>query len=120
VTAGDSLAYPGEFEVLRTKAEAGFWDAGTLTVSNYRVAWTPARFSKTPAFAFDLDRVESIKLVRSPKYLFLIPSLRIQLRGGPVYEIARTHEDIHRVQHLIDDYRRRERYRPGSLFGEGA
>ena len=47
----DPLAYPGEFEVLRTKAEAGLWDSGNLTVTNYRVMWAPSRFAKTPAFA---------------------------------------------------------------------
>jgi hypothetical protein len=118
VTASDSLSYPGEFEVLRTKAETGFWDAGTLEVTNYRVTWTPTRFSKAPAFSFDLDQISSVRQVRTIKYMFLAPSLRIALRDGSIYEIGRTHEDINRVQHVIDDYRRRERYRPGSLFGE--
>jgi hypothetical protein len=119
VSASDNLQYPGEFEVLRTKAESGFWDAGTLVITNYRVTWTPSRFSKTPAFSFDLDRVESVRQVRTAKYLFLAPSLRFRLRDGTVYEIGRTHEDVNRVRHLVEDYRRRERYRPGSLFGEG-
>lgn len=119
MSAPDGLAYPGEFEVLRTKAETGFWDSGTLVVTNYRVSWTPARFSKTPAFAFDLDRVESTKIVRPPRYAFAVPALRIRLRDGSVYEVARTQEDVNRVRHVVDDYRRRERYRPGSLFGDG-
>ena len=116
----DSLAYPGEFEVLRTKAEAGFWDSGTLTITNYRVSWTPSRFSKTPAFSFDLDKVKAVKQVRTVHYLFLIPSLKFTLADGSFYVIHRPHEDINRVQHLVDDYRRRDRYQPGSLFGGGS
>jgi hypothetical protein len=115
----DSLAYPGEFEVLRTKTEAGMWDSGTLVVTNHRVSWTPKRFASTPAFSFRLDDIESVKLVRTIKYLFLGPSLRVRLRTGAVYELSRTGEDINRVMHVIEDYRKRERYRPGSLFEGG-
>ena len=113
----DTLTHPGEFEVLRTKAEAGFWDSGTLVVTNYRVSWTPARFSKSPKFSFDLDQIESLKQVRTIQYLFMAPSLRFRLKGGATYIVGRTHEDVNRVQSVIDDYRRRERYQPGSLFG---
>jgi hypothetical protein len=116
VTSSDTLKYPGEFEVLRTKAEAGLWDAGTLVMTNYRLAWTPKRFAKTPAFSFDLAEIASVRQVRLPKYLFLSVSLRFTLRGGSVYEIHRPSEDVNRLQHLVDDYRKRERYRPGKLF----
>jgi hypothetical protein len=116
----DSHAYPGEFEVLRTKAETGTWDSGTLVVTNYRVSWAPSRFSKAPSFSFRLEDIESVKQVRSIKYLFLGPTLRIRLRDGAVYEVSRTGEDINRVKHVIDDYRGRERYRPGSLFEGGS
>jgi hypothetical protein len=116
----DPLTYPGEFEVLRTKAEAGLWDSGTLTVTNYRVGWEPSRFAKTPAFAFDLDKITSVRQVRTPKYLFLVPSLRFTLENGAIYDLHRPGEDINRVQHLVDDYRNRERYRPGSLFEGGS
>ena len=110
------LAYPGEFEVLRTKAEAGFWDSGQLVLTNYRLIWTPSLLAKTPAFSFDLADIASVKQVRLPKYLFLSTSLRFTLRSGAVYEIHRPQEDVNRLQYLIDDYRRREPYRPGKLF----
>lgn len=112
--------YPGEFEVLRTKAEAGLWDSGQLIVTNYRLSWEPSRLASTPAFTFDLDQIESLRRVRLPSYLFLSESLRFTLRNGSVYEIHRPQEDINRLQNLIEDYRRRERYRPGMLFGGGS
>jgi hypothetical protein len=112
----DTLRYPGEFEVLRTKAEAGFWDSGTLVLTNYRLAWTPSRLAKTPAFSFDLADVVSVEQVRLPAYLFLSTSLRVRLRDGSAYEIHRPLEDINRLQHLVEDYRRRGPYRPGKLF----
>ena len=115
-----NLAYPGEFDVLRTKAESGVWNAGTLVVTNYRVVWTPSRFSKGTGFAFDLDQVESVRLVRTLTYAFLVPSVRFRLKNGAVYEVGRMQEDPHRVRHVVEDYRRRERYRPGSLFGESS
>lgn len=117
---GDELRYPGEFEVLRTKAEAGLWDSGQLTITNYRVRWEPSRIAKTPAFEFDLADIVAIRQVRLPSYLFLAHSLRFKLRNGMYYDIHKPQEDINRVQHLIDDYRRRERYQPGSLFGAGS
>lgn len=112
-----SGAYPGEFEVLRTKAEAGFWDSGTLVLTNYRVRWTPARLAKTPAFEFDLEDIASVTQTRLPTYLFMSVSLRFRLRSGAIYEIHRPEEDVNRLQHLVDDYRKRERYQPGALFG---
>jgi len=112
-----NLAYPGEFDVLRTKAESGVWNAGTLVVTNYRVTWTPSRLAKTPAFSFDLADIASIRQVRLPLYLFLSTSLRFRLRSGAVYDVHRPAEDVNRIQHVIDDYRKRERYRPGTLFG---
>ena len=108
--------YPGEFEVLSTKAEAGTWDTGQLVLTNYRVSWTPSRLARTPAFSFDLDQIAAIKRVRLPTYLFLSESLRFTLRDGSVYVIHRPQEDVNRLQNLIEDYRRRERYRPGMLF----
>jgi hypothetical protein len=117
---GDSLTYPGEFEVLRTKADAGLWDTGELLVTNYRVSWTPkSRFNNTAAFSFDLDKVASVRQLRSVKYLFMAPALRFTLRDGTVYEIYNPKEDAARLRHVVDDYRARERYRPGSLFGGG-
>ena len=115
-TNGDSLAYPGEFEVLRTKAESGFWDGGQLVLTNYRLRWTPSRFAKTPAFSFDLANIASVRQVRLLKYLFLAPSLRFTLRDGTVYEIHSPKEDVNRLRHVVEDYRSRERYRPGTLF----
>lgn len=112
----EALEYPGEFEVLRTKAEAGFWDSGQLTLTNYRLSWTPSRLAKTPAFSFDLADIESVRQARVASYLFLSASLRITLRNGAVYEIHRPQEDINRLQYMIDDYRRRGPYRPGKLF----
>ena len=120
MTADDSLTYPGEFEVLRTKADAGLWDSGEVRVTNYRLTWTPSRFSQTAAFSFDLDKIASVRLVRSVKYLFMAPALRFTLRDGTVYEIYNPKEDARRLQHVVDDYRSRERYRPGSLFGGGS
>ena len=114
----DSYTYPGEFEVLRTKAEAGWWDSGQLVVTNYRLSWTPSRLSQTPAFSFDLADVASMRLVRLPKYFFMTLSLRFMLRGGATYEIHRPAEDIHTLAKTIDEYRVRERYRPGKLFEE--
>lgn len=112
--------YPGEYEVLRTKAEAGTWDSGQLVLTNYRLSWTPSRLATTPAFTFDLEQIAAVKRVRLPTYLFLSESLRFTLRDGSVYQIHRPQEDINRLQSLIEDYRRRERYRPGMLFGEGS
>jgi hypothetical protein len=108
--------YPGEFEVLRTKAEAGLWDSGYLTITNYRISWEPSRMAKTPRFEFELADIAAIRQVRLPTYFFLSPSLRFKLRTGMYYDIHRPQEDINRLQHVIDDYRRRERYQPGKLF----
>ena len=54
----DAMTHPGEFEVLRTKAEAGLWDSGYLTITNYRIRWTPSRIAKgwTPSGAVALPR----------------------------------------------------------------
>jgi hypothetical protein len=113
----DAMRHPGEFEVLRTKAEAGLWDSGYLTITNYRVLWTPSRIAKTPAFEFELADIAAIRQVRLATYFFLSPSLRFKLRNGMYYDIHRPQEDINRLQHVIDDYRRRDRYKPGQLFG---
>lgn len=115
--SGSSLEYPGEFEVLRTKAETGAYDSGTVVLTNYRLTWTPGRMSQKSEFSFDLDQIASVRQFRSLYYLFAVPSLRITLRDGSRYDVHNPKEDINRVQHLIDDYRRRERYQPGSLFG---
>lgn len=112
----DADRYPGEFEVLSTKAEAGLWDSGTLVLTNYRLIWTPSRLAKTPAFAFDFAQVASITHVRVPAYLFLSTSLRFTLADGSVYDIHRPLEDVNRIQHLVEDYRRRGPYQPGRLF----
>ena len=112
----DTLRYPGEFEVLRTKAEAGFWDSGTLVLTNYRLAWTPSRLAKTPAFSFDLAEIAKVEQVRVPTYLFLSLSLRFRLRNGAVYEVHRPQEDDNRLEHLVEDYRKRGPYTPGKLF----
>lgn len=112
-----SLDYPGEFEVLRTKAECGAWDSGTLVLTNYRLTWTPSRFSKSSTFSIDLDQIATVRQFRSIYYLFMMPSLRITLRDGARYDIHNPKENINRVQHVVEDYRKRERYRPGSLFG---
>ncbi len=120
MTDDASLSYPGEFEVLSTKAESGFWDKGHLRLTNYRLTWTPSRFAKQPAFSLDLDKIASVRAVRSPKYLFMVPGLRLTMRDGAVYEIHNSKEDARRVQQLVDEYRSRERYRPGSLFGGGS
>src|SRR5207249_322515 len=95
-TTDDALAYPGEFEVLRTKAEAGLWDSGHLVLTNYRLSWTPSRLAKTPAFSIDLSDIASVRQVRLPVYLFLSTSLRFRLRDGAVYEIHRPLEDVNR------------------------
>ena len=117
----DSLTYPGEFEVLRTKADAGLWDSGQLRVTNYRVSWTPtSRFNNTAPFSFDLDKIASVRLLRSIKYLFAAPAVRFTLRDGTSYEIYNPKEDAARVRQVVEDYRSRERYRPGSLFGSGS
>jgi len=118
VTESDSLTYPGEFEVLRTKADTGWWEGGELTVTNYRLAWKPNRFAHASAFEFDLDGVRATHVVRSPKTLFLSLSIRIALVSGAVYEIHNPRDDANRVVSVIEDYRKRERYRPGSLFGD--
>ncbi len=113
-----TLSYPGEFELLRTKAESGFWDQGTLVVTNYRVSWTPSRFAKTSSFSFDLADITSVRQIRSPIYAFMVPSLRFTLQNGAVYDVHKPKDDINRVQHVVDDYRKRDRYQPGSLFGD--
>jgi hypothetical protein len=120
VTDDASQNYPGEFEVLRTKAEAGFWDQGQLRLTNYRLTWTPSRFAKTPAFTIELDKIASTRIIRSLKYLLMAPGLRLTLRDGTIYEIYNPKEDMRRLQQLVDDYRSRERYQPGSLFGGGS
>jgi hypothetical protein len=102
--------------VLQTKAEAGFWDSGQLTLTNYRLMWTPSRLAKTPAFVINLADIDEVRQVRVPSYLFLSTSLRIHMRDGSVYEIHRPQEDVNRLQYLINDYRRRGPYRPGTLF----
>lgn len=117
----ESLSYPGEFEVMRSKALAGTWgQTGEMVMTNYRVRWTPSRYVTAPSISFDLADITSASITRSVKTLFLMAVLRISTRGGAVYEIHPMQEDIHRVLHVINDYRRRERYRPGKLFEEGS
>ena len=106
--------------VLRTKAESGLWDSGQLVLTNHRLSWTPSRLASTPAFSFDLSQIESVRRVRPPAYLFLVQSLRFRLRSGAVYEIHQPKEDIHRIQELVEYYRKREPYRPGALFESGS
>ena len=114
----DSLTYPGEFEVLRTKADSGWLEGGELTVTNYRLAWKPNRFAHAPAFGFDLADIRTTRLVRSIKTFFFAPTIRIVLKDGAVYELHKPKDDANRVLSVIEDYRKRERYKPGSLFGE--
>ena len=115
-TLGGTEQYPGEFEILRTKAEAGLWDSGQLVLTNFRLKWTPSRLAKTPAFEFDLAEIRSMRQVRTAKYFFMAPSLRFRLRSGAVYEVHKPQEDVNRLEQLIEEYRRRERYTPGKLF----
>lgn len=120
MTTTDSLTYPGEFEVLRTKVDSGWLEGGELTVTNYRLAWKPNRFAHAPAFEFDLEDIRSVRVVRSVKTFFLAPSLRILLKDGSVYELHKPKDDANRVLSVIEDYRKRERYKPGSLFGDAS
>ena len=118
MTTTDSLTYPGEFEVLRTKADSGWFEGGELTVTNYRLAWKPNRFARFPAFGFDLEAIRSVRVIRSVKTFFFAPPIRIVLKDGAVYEIHKPKDDANRVLSVIEDYRNRERYKPGSLFGD--
>ena len=59
-----------------------------------------------------------MRVVRSLKTLFFSPTIRIVLKDGAVYEIHKPKDDANRVHSVIEDYRRRERYKPGSLFGD--
>jgi hypothetical protein len=118
MTTTDSLTYPGEFEVLRTKADSGWFEGGELTVTNYRLAWKPNRFARFPAFGFDLEAIRTVRVIRSVKTLFFAPTIRIVLKDGAVYEIHKPKDDANRVLSVIEDYRNRERYKPGSLFGD--
>lgn len=118
MTPADSLEYPGEFEVLRTKADSGWLEGGELRITNYRLAWTPNFMARAPGFEFDLDDVRSVRVVRSLKTFFMSQSLRVVLKDGGVYELHKPREGVNRVLSVIEDYRSRERYRPGSLFGD--
>lgn len=118
MTATDSLEYPGEFEVLRTKADSGWLEGGELVITNYRLSWTPNRFAHAPAFELPLDAIRTVRVVRSLKTFFLAPSIRIAMREGGIYELHSPKTDANRVLSLIEEYRSRERYRPGSLFGD--
>ena len=40
------------------------------------------------------------------------------IKDGAVYEIHKPKDDANRVLSVIEDYRNRERYKPGSLFGD--
>jgi hypothetical protein len=112
----DAKTYPGEFEVLQTKADAGWWDAGQMVLTNHRLQWKPARLSNTPAFEFELSELASVQQVRLPQYLFLSPSLRFTLRDGRVYHIHNPGEDINHLERVVNEYRLRKPYQPGMLF----
>ena len=45
-------------------------------------------------------------------------TVRIELKDGAVYELQNPKEGANRVLTVIEDYRKRERYKPGSLFGD--
>jgi len=101
--------------MLTTKAEFGWWDSGTLVCTNYRLLWFPSRFAEAAKFEIQLRDVISCMQVRSPKYLFLQPSLKIVLRTGMSYELHNM-KDINEVQKIVVQNMGRERYQPGSLF----
>ena len=106
---------PGEYELLKTKAEYGWWDSGTLLLTNQRLLWFPGRFASAKQLEIDLLKVASCVQVRSIKYLFMRPSLRLMLKDGAMHELH-DFKEIDETQRLILQNMNRRPYQPGTLF----
>ncbi|MCS6884588.1 MAG: hypothetical protein RMM17_08315 [Acidobacteriota bacterium] len=105
---------PGEFEVVRVKAEREWWQAGELIVTNHRLFWFASN-SKVPLVELDLREVLGCVKTRSWYYLGLYPSVKVLLSNG-------SSEQFHAVASCdfvvsqIEQFAGKERYKPGMLF----
>lgn len=106
---------PGEFEVLKTKADYGFMKSGVLTLSNYRLFWHPSKRTNAESVEIDLGEVINCSVTRSVIYFFLFPALRVVTRKRRVYDFYLPKELDHAVR-SITQFMQRDRYQPGSLF----
>lgn len=106
---------PGEFEVLKTKADFGFLKSGTFVLSNYRLFWFPSKRTNAAAVEIDLGDVVTCYVTRSVLYFFLFPALRVITRNRRTCDFYLPKELDHAVR-SIAQFMQRDRYQPGSLF----
>ncbi|HZS48997.1 MAG TPA: hypothetical protein VFC63_28250 [Blastocatellia bacterium] len=106
---------PGEYELLTETAAWGWWDNGKLIITNHRLIWIPQRTSNAEKMIVNMQDIAYCDQIRSPKYLFICPSLRISLKDGTMYEIHNM-KDMAEVQRLVLQNKDRKNYEPGSLF----
>ncbi|MEW6730535.1 MAG: hypothetical protein AB1489_04260 [Acidobacteriota bacterium] len=111
-----SITYnPGEFEVLKTKAERAWWNGGTLLITNHRLFWFPTSTKGAPAVEIDLRQVLGCVEVRSWYYFLMRPALKILISNG-------TSIDFHGISNFtaakvnIERLMGQDRYTPGALF----
>lgn len=108
---------PGEFEVLKTKADYGFFKSGTLLLSNYRLFWFPKKHTNAGSAEIDLSTVVNCFATRSVVYFFLFQSLRVVTRDRRAYDFY-VPKDLDHAIRSISQFMSRDRYQPGSLFQE--
>lgn len=108
---------PGEFEVLTTKAQRDWWQAGTLVMTNYRICWfiSSANSQSEPVLSIDMQNVLGCVEVRSWYYLLTKPALRVLLVSGKSI-VFHDVKDFGGVKANIERFMGNERYTPGSLF----
>ncbi|MBL8148473.1 MAG: hypothetical protein JNN15_00920 [Blastocatellia bacterium] len=107
---------PGEFEILRTKAERAWWESGLLLVTNHRFFWFSwNKSSQQPVIEIDLRGVLGCIETKSWYYLLARPALKILLTNGRSLEFHGI-EDFGGVKMNVERLMGQERYTPGALF----
>lgn len=109
--------HPGEFEVLRTRAERAWWESGTLILTNHRLCWFigATHRQSAPTIEIDLQQVLGCVEIRSWYYLLARPALKILLVNGKSVDLHGI-SDYGGVKSNIERFMGQDRYTPGSLF----
>jgi hypothetical protein len=106
---------PGEFEVLKTRAEREWWQSGTLILTNHRLFWFPDATQNASSIEVDMQKVLGCVETRSWYYFLAKPALKVLLVTGKSV-IFHAVKDFDGVKRNIESFMGHDRYTPGSLF----
>jgi hypothetical protein len=108
---------PGEFEVLKTRAERAWWERGLLIITNHRLFWFPAIPENAATVEIDLQKVLGCTETRSWYYFLAKPALRVLLTTGKSVDFHGI-QDYDGVKRNIERFMGHDRYTPGTLFSK--